>query len=604
MIFQKPPTGLFVIPFLKYCILLILILTAFNTVLIANQIQLTNIDEINLMPDDTVKANKLIKLGEHYCSQDNEKALLFLHEAFSISTFKKYKLGIGKSYLWLGRVYYYKDEYDISIAYLDKSIKILNEISELDLLAFSYFSKGEIYKLKGDYVEAFSMLNKAVEINSKTNNTIRKSVYLCSIGSLFLKREKPDKALQYFREALYLISENKNSLLHKSSLYSHIGMAFEKMNLSDSALFYYYKSLNIREQLNNERNIASAKHSIGSLLIQIGDYKKAEKLLFEALNVYISLDEKTGICLTESQIAVAKCYQNQSDCSDIIENALRIAHEINNPWLIANVYSTMSEIANHQQNFKEAFEYLKEKNHISDSLFTVEKERLMTEFETKYQAERKDNEILQLKNKASIQKYNILLLSSIAGSLLGVLLLLVFLFRYKSAALKAKQTLLEKENIINLQTNELVEKENIILKKQLESKNRELASKALEMIRFNDTISVVINKLENFENGESESIRKIIYELENQTKHNIWLEFDKIFKNIHSGFYERLLKICPELSSTEIKMAALLKLNLTTKEIAAITFKSEGGIKTARYRLRKKLSLPSDEKLIPFLLKI
>jgi len=51
-------------------------------------------------------------------------------------------------------------------------------------------------------------------------------------------------------------------------------------------------------------------------------------------------------------------------------------------------------------------------------------------------------------------------------------------------------------------------------------------------------------------------------------------------------------------------MAALLKLNLTSKEIAAITYKSESGIKTMRYRLRKRLQLSSDEKLIPFLMQL
>ncbi|MCD4789251.1 MAG: hypothetical protein K8R37_04565, partial [Bacteroidales bacterium] len=143
-----------------------------------------------------------------------------------------------------------------------------------------------------------------------------------------------------------------------------------------------------------------------------------------------------------------------------------------------------------------------------------------------------------------------------------------------------------------------------------ESKNRELASKALEMLRYNDTISIVIEKLEGFKNTvnknpeESKHIKNIIYELENQSKQNIWSEFDKIFKNIHSGFYNKILEICPDLTATEIKTAALLKLNLTTKEIAAITFKSEGGIKTTRYRLRKKLNLLSDEKLVTFLMKI
>ncbi|MBC8488171.1 MAG: hypothetical protein H8D45_19240, partial [Bacteroidetes bacterium] len=205
---------------------------------------------------------------------------------------------------------------------------------------------------------------------------------------------------------------------------------------------------------------------------------------------------------------------------------------------------------------------------------------------------------------------NNILLTIMIAALVGAIVLLIFLFRLKSTAFSRQQKLMEQENIIHAQESEIIEKKNLILQEQLESKNRELASKALEMLRYNDTISIVIEKLEGFESTvnknpeESKHIKNIIYELENQSKQNIWNEFDKIFKNIHSGFYNKILEICPDLTATEIKTAALLKLNLTTKEIAAITFKSEGGIKTTRYRLRKKLNLSSDESLVPFLMKI
>ncbi|MCD4698028.1 MAG: hypothetical protein K8S16_17525, partial [Bacteroidales bacterium] len=232
------------------------------------------------------------------------------------------------------------------------------------------------------------------------------------------------------------------------------------------------------------------------------------------------------------------------------------------------------------------------------------------EFEAKFQSERKDNEIMLLKGKSKIQRKSNILLTILITVLAGVIILLFFLFRLKSTAFKRQQKLLEQENIIHAQESKLVEKENLILQEQLEAKNREMASKALEMLRFNDTISGIIEKLETLYNnydkdpGVVNAIKDIIHDLENQTKQNAWIEFEKIFKNIHSGFYEKILKICPELTATEIKTAALLKLNLTTKEIAAISFKSEGGIKTTRYRLRKKLNLSSDENLVPFLMKI
>ena len=73
------------------------------------------------MVEDTAKANILLQLGEHYCSIDNDKALEYLQEAFTISTLSNYKAGTGKSMLWQGRVYYYKDDYRLGLKYLDKA---------------------------------------------------------------------------------------------------------------------------------------------------------------------------------------------------------------------------------------------------------------------------------------------------------------------------------------------------------------------------------------------------------------------------------------------------------------------------------------------------
>jgi DNA-binding CsgD family transcriptional regulator len=287
-----------------------------------------------------------------------------------------------------------------------------------------------------------------------------------------------------------------------------------------------------------------------------------------------------------------------------------MASNIDNPNLISHAYKVLSEIYYNNNNYKISYDYLKKHKTIQDSLFSTEKERILTEIEEEFQSELKDREIASWKDKSRVQRNNNILLIILSIVLLGLFMLMVSMFRYKSTAFKRQQKLLEQDSIIHSQENKLIEKENTILQEQLESKNRELASKALEMLRLNETISSIINKLENFNHSADTNpemvnhIKEIIHDLENQTKQNIWNEFDKIFKNIHSDFYSKLLQICPDLTATEIKTAALLKLNLTTKEIAAIAFKSEGGVKTTRYRLRKKLGLTGDEKLIPFLMQI
>jgi len=521
----------------------------------------------------------------------------------------KYTEGIGKSLFWQGRVYYYKDDYPLSVKYLDKAEKILETTNELDALAFLYFAKGEICRIRGDYIHAMEMYKAAIQLTEKTGNMKLMSSYYGSMGMVLLNRKEPEKALEYFRETLS-IKKLINDQQGISNTLSSIGKSYEQLGVLDSSLMFHNQALKIRSSLKMDRAIASSEYNIGGVLLKMGMYSEAEESLKIALKNFTRLKEKTGIIITNLRLAVARNYQGKTDAVRLTEETLSMAKKIDNPNLISLAYKTLSDIYSFNNSYKKSYKYLIKHENLQDSLFTADKERLLTEFEAKFQSERKDNKINLLKNRTDIQRKGNILLVILVVVLVGAIVLLIFIFRLKSTAFMRKQKLMKQENVIHIQENKIIEKENLILQEQLESKNRELASKALEMLRFNDTISIIIEKLEDL-NGTMDNnpevkkhTKDIIHELENQTKQNIWNEFDKIFKNIHSGFYDKLLEICPDLTASEIKTAALLKLNLTTKEIAAITFKSDGGIKTTRYRLRKKLSLSSDENLVPFLMKI
>ena len=80
-----------------------------------------------------------------------------------------------------------------------------------------------------------------------------------------------------------------------------------------------------------------------------------------------------------------------------------------------------------------------------------------------------------------------------------------------------------------------------------------------------------------------------------------WNEFEMRFKEIHEDFYTQLGQLFPNLTPNELRLCAFLKLNLSTKEISSITYQSPESIKTARYRLRKKLNLDRDSNLTSFL---
>jgi len=83
-----------------------------------------------------------------------------------------------------------------------------------------------------------------------------------------------------------------------------------------------------------------------------------------------------------------------------------------------------------------------------------------------------------------------------------------------------------------------------------------------------------------------------------------WEDFKMHFEQVHPEFFEQLKASYPELTPSDLKLCALLKLNMNTKESAKILGISPDSVKTARYRLRKKLQLRKDEGLFDFIYRI
>lgn len=78
--------------------------------------------------------------------------------------------------------------------------------------------------------------------------------------------------------------------------------------------------------------------------------------------------------------------------------------------------------------------------------------------------------------------------------------------------------------------------------------------------------------------------------------------FQNNFDLIHEKFFRNLRERYPSLTATDLRFCALLRLNLSTKDIAQMTNLTIRGVEAARYRLRKKLDIPDGTGLVDFLI--
>lgn len=166
---------------------------------------------------------------------------------------------------------------------------------------------------------------------------------------------------------------------------------------------------------------------------------------------------------------------------------------------------------------------------------------------------------------------------------------------------KQKELEMLHELEIGKSEKQIIELTNEKLQAEIEHKNSELASSAMNLLRKKEILSTLKDDLHELKNNNSiqkgtkefQKILKVIdSELENTQE---WERFANHFDSVHTNYLTKLKEACPDITQAELKLAAYLRLHLTSKEIAQLMNISIRGVETCRYRLRKKLGLISNE---------
>jgi DNA-binding CsgD family transcriptional regulator len=157
-------------------------------------------------------------------------------------------------------------------------------------------------------------------------------------------------------------------------------------------------------------------------------------------------------------------------------------------------------------------------------------------------------------------------------------------------------TKLENERKIMMMRNEQLETE-------LSSKNSELATTAMSLIKKNELLLEIKKDLSQLKDESSKvAVIKVIDK--NLRNNNDWDFFKEAFNNADKDFLNKIKNLHPDLTANDLKFCAFLRLNLSSKEIAPLLNISVRSVEIKRYRLRKKLKLDHSDNLIDYILEI
>ena len=148
---------------------------------------------------------------------------------------------------------------------------------------------------------------------------------------------------------------------------------------------------------------------------------------------------------------------------------------------------------------------------------------------------------------------------------------------------------------------ELAVLKNEKLKVEIDSKNRELAISTMSIIKKNEFLNSIKEKLAAAANPTQ--IKSVIRTIDkNITNDDDWEFFEEAFNNADKDFFRRLQEKHKELTPNDLRLCAYLRLNLSSKEIAPLLNISIKSVEVKRYRLRKKMNLAHEAGLTEYIL--
>jgi len=492
--------------------------------------------------------------------------------------------------LWNLAEYYGDLDFDVSLDYSNKALNIALKNRNLHLIAESYSKIGYFLILKGDYDKAHTNFLKCLEIFETISDEVKILVTYNHLGIINDRVENYGKALDYYFKALEIYNNGitRNSEKIKSfkkiySIYNNIGNIYIIKNEYETALNYYRKGLKLALENTDDRNVGLIYNNLGKTFTYLKKYEEAQKYFNKSLEARKRANDLSGMATTYYMMGnYYTLIGDYNKALEVLKKSQKLGEEVGSLETQQVAANFLCKIYEKTSQFKQAYQTYQLYKVISDSLLNERTIRELTRAQMQFEFE-KIEKIQIAEHKREFMMHALI----ISVLTLGVIIIALLYWGVKNR-----------------------ERKNVLVRKNLEQdldlKNRELTTNVLYLIKKNELINGISDRLlklkPRLKEENKEPVQKIVFDLHCGVDQEIWKDFEIRFQQIHSGFYNNLQERFPDLSPGERKLAAFLRLNMTTKEIASITGQTTKSLEVARYRLRKKLDISNKEiNLINFL---
>lgn len=477
-----------------------------------------------------------------------------------------------------------KSQFAEAEIYAAEALKNYEECKNEKGIAAVLLQLGNINYLLESYSKALDFYLQALQHKSNSGAAVKTYVYeLKRIADIYQQMGQYDKALTYLRMCYIPNASNINN----TSLFKLIGYIYKQKNNLDSAMFYYEKAKQISLSTNDQALQVILDLDIAEIIALKGDFRKSNitllRILRQNTSAHLILNARVWSYLAFNYLKL-----NKSDSAlyfarktfKAVEGRGMKSEVINSTYVLSEIFKTRAK-------FDSAYYYSDIYHQNKDSLFNTENQRRLSSLYAEIETLSKQKEIETLENEKEIDAMHNrnLRLSIILGSITFLSILISLILFYRNS---------QKRQILN----------NLTLQQELDKKNKDLHDQALKMIYMNNSFMEIEENLRRLHLQSPDSardIRQLLSNLQvNKTLEKEWDNFNLYFGTVHGNFFSRINNEFPDLTTSEKRLASLIRMNLTNREIASILNIESTSVKIAKYRLKKKLNLNEETDIHSF----
>ena len=491
-----------------------------------------------------------------------------------------------------------RGNYDSAIALVNKNISLYEtrdttqtDLGDFNLIGAEYEVLGSIYMDKGSYRLALQETLKAARFFKEIQDDIREADALAQLGNIEFAMNNYASSLAYCENALEIYGQHDDKA-YQAYAANAAGLAAAELGYTDKAIEYQYLAIDFAREAGVKSALSVALKDMGRIHIENKNYTEAKKLLNESLQIAREIDIKLNIASALKELAVIDINTNAPASALVKLNELiDITESIGALAFLSSAYEKRSQVYEALSQISPALEDLKKYQLLHDSIYNTTKTGQIEELKTIYETEKKEvalalqeEEIKSLSQQIVISTLRKKLYAGGMFTFVAVSVLLFFGFSQR----------IKKNKIAR-------EKQEEIYRQEIEFKKKELASQTLHLVKKSTFLQELKDNLDRI-NAAPElfkiQFRRIVMLLKKENAvDKDWEVFKSYFTEVHDDFDRKLASVYQGISEKELRVASLIKMKLSNKEIAAMLNVMPESVIKSKYRLKKKLNLDKDTDL-------